>query len=69
VRVHGHIWIVVRTNGEHHLLEKEPIEGIDAWAKGQDVTVIEYGFQKIRFPKGAVGNPEPPASPPPALSK
>jgi hypothetical protein len=67
VRVHPNIWIVVRSNGEHHLLEKEPNEGIDEWAQGQDVTVIEYGVKTIRYPKGAVGTV--PATNPPALSE
>jgi hypothetical protein len=66
VRVHPQIWIVVRSNGEHHLLEKEPIEGIDVWAKGQDVTVIEYRFNLIRYPKNVTATPNAPAIAPPA---
>lgn len=68
VRVHPKIWIVVRSNGEHHLLEREPLEGIDAWAKGQDVTIIEYGFSTIRYPKGLVATPNTSSTTPPALS-
>ena len=39
------IWIVVfRSNGERHLIYKEPIEGIAAWAAGSDAIVAEYRF-------------------------
>lgn len=51
LRVHDKVWIVCRPNGEHHLIEKEPLEGIDAWAKGQHVTVLEYDFERVTYRK------------------
>jgi len=43
-------WIIVRPNGEHFLLEKEPLEGIQEWARGQDVVIWEYAFVRIVYP-------------------
>ena len=40
------IWLVSRP-GELHYIHKEPNEGIDAWAKGVDATVIEYRFAAV----------------------
>ncbi len=40
------IWVILRT-GERHLILKEPIEGITAWAKGTDATVLEYTFVAV----------------------
>lgn len=47
----GKLWIVVRENGEHYLLEREPLEGVARWAKGQNVTVLEYSFAKVVYPE------------------
>jgi hypothetical protein len=41
------IWIVVRPNGDRHFVEKEPLEGIHAWARGQNVTVLQYEFSTV----------------------
>lgn len=41
------LWVVIRPNGERHFLTKEPLEGMGAWAKGLDVTIVEYAFSKI----------------------
>ena len=43
------IWIVVRSNGERHFVSKEPLEGIHAWARGQNVTVIQYDFATMLY--------------------
>jgi hypothetical protein len=41
------IWVVIRANGERHLVTKEFMEGMAEWAKGTDVTIAEYGFVAI----------------------
>ncbi len=41
------LWMVVRSNGERHLIHKEPIEGIAEWAKGSDSTVAEYQLAAV----------------------
>jgi hypothetical protein len=46
-----HIWVIIRENGEHYLLEKAPLEGFDVWAKGQKVTVLEYTYSGRIYPK------------------
>jgi len=51
-RAERKIWIVVRPNGEHFFLEKEPLDGLEAWALGQDVTILEYGFVRVAFRPG-----------------
>lgn len=51
MRVHPQIWIVVRSNGEHYLVEKPPLEGIEEWAKGQDVVILEYVFSNVAYSK------------------
>jgi hypothetical protein len=45
------LWIVVRPNGEHFLVEKEPLEGILGWAAGQHLVVLEYGFIGVVYEK------------------
>jgi len=45
------LWLVIKPNGEHFLLEKEPLEGILAWANGQDVQVREYRFHHLVYPQ------------------
>lgn len=49
------LWIVVRSNGEHYLLEKEPLEGLAAWAVGQDVIIREYVFLRLVPTRGEPG--------------
>lgn len=39
--------MVIWPNGQHHFVHKELIGGMDAWAKGVDVTVVEYRFDKV----------------------
>jgi hypothetical protein len=46
-----HLWIVVRPSGERHFIEKEPLEGIMTWARGQEVIVLEYWFHKMIYPR------------------
>jgi hypothetical protein len=43
--------MVVRPNGEHYFIEKEPLEGLLGWAAGQEVTVLEYTFTRVVYPK------------------
>jgi len=50
-RVNLRLWIVVRPNGEHFLVEKEPLEGILGWAAGQHLVVLEYGFIGVVYEK------------------
>jgi hypothetical protein len=45
------LWIVVRENGEHYLLEKLPLEGLETWAAGQNVTIYEYRFVRVAYSK------------------
>ena len=51
------MWIVKRANGDQHIVEKEPLGGILAWAAGQNVTIIQYNFAtvlcEIKPPKGS----------------
>lgn len=44
------IWVVFRPNGEQYVLLKEPLEGMENWARGQEVTVIEYGKTRQVWP-------------------
>lgn len=57
VRCYARVWIVIRSNGERFLVEREPLEGIVAWAAGQDVTVIEYTVLTVVHPVGATALP------------
>lgn len=38
----GKVWLVVRPSGERDYMDREPPEGILAWAKGLDAIIIEY---------------------------
>lgn len=40
-------WIVFKPSGERHYIDKEPLGGMTEWAKGLDVTVIEYRFGAV----------------------
>jgi hypothetical protein len=42
-----YIWIVVRSNGEKHFVDKEPLEGMTEWAKGTDALVTKYQFADV----------------------
>ncbi len=50
------IWVVVQATGEFHFLTKAPLEGFDEWAKGQNITVLEYTFTRYVYKK----HPAPP---------
>jgi hypothetical protein len=45
------IWVVVQPTGEFHFLTKPPLEGFAEWAKGQDITVLEYKFVRHVYKK------------------
>mgnify|MGYP001558853254 CR=1 FL=1 len=50
------LWVVIREGGDRHHIDREPDEGIEAWAKGQDIIVLEYTLTKVvhqRQPKKA----------------
>jgi hypothetical protein len=46
-RLPEQVWMVIWPNGQHHFVHKELIGGMEAWAKGVDVTVVEYRFDKV----------------------
>lgn len=46
-RIGDKVWIVVRENGEHHTMEREPLEGMAKWAAGQRITVFEFTFARV----------------------
>lgn len=39
--------MVIWPNGQYHFVHKELLEGMTQWAKGVDVTVVEYRFDKV----------------------
>lgn len=39
------LWVVVGPDGQRHFIEKEPLEGIDNWARGQNVVIDEFVFR------------------------
>lgn len=41
------IWFVIWPNGERNFLHREPLEGIAAWAKGVNATIVEYTFKAV----------------------
>jgi hypothetical protein len=41
------IWVVIRPSGETDYLRREPLGGIENWAKGLEATIVEYRFSKI----------------------
>lgn len=44
------MWIVLSANAERHIIEKEPLGGIQQWAAGQKgITVIEYAFKAVVY--------------------
>jgi hypothetical protein len=64
MRVQPKVYVVVRSDGERFFVEKEPLEGIQAWAKGQFVTVLEYDFRAVVYEKHPPVKSEPaPAAP------
>jgi len=63
MRVDGKNWIVVRADGERFFVEKEPLEGILEWAKGQFVTVLEYDFGRVIYEKHPPVKSEPAPAP------
>ena len=59
VRCYPRIWIVVGSDGQRFLVEREPLGGMAAWAAGQKVTVIEYTTPAVIYPAGATALPVP----------
>jgi hypothetical protein len=41
------VWLVLLPSGERHLLVKEPLEGIEVWARGQKITVLRYDLAAV----------------------
>jgi hypothetical protein len=41
------LWLVIKPSGERHFIEKEPLGGVAEWAKGLDVTILEYQFAAV----------------------
>lgn len=41
------MWLVIWPNGERHVLQKEPMEGIVQWSKGVPATIVEYRFVAV----------------------
>lgn len=41
------LWLVIKPSGERHFIEKEPLGGVAEWAKGLDVTILEYQFTAV----------------------
>ena len=41
------LWLVIRSDGQRHFVDKEPIGGMVDWAKGTDVLVVEYNFGAV----------------------
>lgn len=68
MRVEPKVYVVVRSDGERFMVEKEPLEGIQAWAKGQFVTVLEYGSPAVVYEKHPPVKSEPAPPVPPAGS-
>ncbi len=44
------LWAIVGADGVRHYLVKEPLEGIEAWAKGQRVTIDEFHLTRRVYP-------------------
>jgi len=55
MRVQPKVYVVVNSDGERFFVEKEPLEGIHAWAKGQFVTVLEYDFAAVGVREASAG--------------
>lgn len=51
------VWVVVRSGGDRHYIDREPDEGIEAWAKGQDILVLEYTLTRIIRQRPAKAKP------------
>lgn len=47
------IWVVIRENGDQFVLYKEPLGGLEAWAAGQTVKVLEFTFTRVAYEKKA----------------
>ena len=41
------LWLVILPNGQRHFVDKEMINGIESWARGTDVIVVEYLFSAV----------------------
>lgn len=47
---HDKIWVVVQPNGEKTVFWKPPLEGFEAWCRGQQIQVFEYEIRTILYP-------------------
>lgn len=45
------VWVVIGPGGERFVLYTEPSEGIDEWAKGLNVTLMEYHLACVKKKK------------------
>jgi len=43
------MWVVIRPNGEKYIVEREPLEGIDKWARGQNVVIAQFDYSGVRY--------------------
>lgn len=43
------IWLVIWPDGQRNYIEKEPLGGMPAWAKGVNATILEYTFGGVRM--------------------
>lgn len=41
------IWVVTLPGGQRHFIDKPFLDGIAEWAKGMNVTIVEYHFAQI----------------------
>jgi len=49
------MWIVLSANAERHIIEKEPLGGIQQWAAGQKgITIVEYEAKAVVYHAPAV---------------
>jgi len=49
------IWIVVQASGEKTVMYKPPLEGFEAWCRGQNIHVFEYEIRTVLYPPVAKG--------------
>lgn len=45
------LWVVIGPDGQRHFLDREPLGGIEAWARGQNVVIDEFVFRTRIHPK------------------
>jgi hypothetical protein len=47
------LWVVIGPDGQKHYVDTEPLEGMDNWARGQNVVIDEFVFRERIHPKVA----------------